>query len=90
MISGGLLEGGHVGGLGNADWLDYGLVDFGSGGLNQIQSLVSGGSTGSGLVSYRVDSPTGPLLGNFAVGNTGWVEFVSPDSGECVGSDWCA
>ncbi|MGA9146871.1 MAG: carbohydrate-binding protein, partial [Candidatus Nanopelagicales bacterium] len=69
--SGGVIESGHVAGLGNGDWLEYGSVDFGSGGLNQIQSLVSGGSSGSGLVSYRVDSPTGPLLGNFAVGNTG-------------------
>ena len=68
---GGVIEGGHVVGLGNGDWLEYGSVDFGSGGLSQIQSLVSGGSSGSGLVSYRVDSPAGPLLGNFAVGNTG-------------------
>ena len=37
------------------------------------------------LVSYRVDSPTGPLLGNFAIGNTGGWNSVSADPGEC---DW--
>ena len=69
--NGGVIAGGHVGGLGNGDWLDYGNVDFGSGGLFQVQSLVSGGSGGSGLISYRVDSPTGPVLGDLSIGSTG-------------------
>ena len=68
---GGVLEGGHVGGLGDGDWLDYGEVDFGTDEPFQVYSLVSGGSGGSGLVTYRVDAPTGPVLGKFALSNTG-------------------
>ena len=69
--NGGVIDGGHVGNLGNGDWLEYGTVDFGSSGPFQVYSLVSAGSSGSGLVSYRVDSPTGPIVGSFAIADTG-------------------
>ncbi|MEI2716837.1 MAG: carbohydrate-binding protein [Candidatus Nanopelagicales bacterium] len=69
--NGGVIDGGHVGSLGNGDWLEYGTVDFGSSGPYQVNSLVSGGSSGSGLVTYRVDSPTGPVVADFAIANTG-------------------
>ncbi|MEI2718440.1 MAG: carbohydrate-binding protein [Candidatus Nanopelagicales bacterium] len=69
--NGGVIDGGHVGNLGNGDWLEYGTVDFGSSGPYQVNSLVSGGSSGSGLVTYRVDSPTGPVVADFAIANTG-------------------
>lgn len=69
--SGGVIEGTHVGSLANGDYLGYGPVDFGTDGLFQVQSLVAGGSSGSGLVRYRIDSPTGPVLGDFAIGSTG-------------------
>ena len=62
---------GHVGPLGNGDWLKFDGIDFGPAGLFQAYAVVAGGSAGSGLVTYRVDSPTGPTLGSFAVGSTG-------------------
>ncbi len=75
--SGALMEGSHVGGLGDGDWLEFRNVDF-AGGPFQGYVRASGGSGGSGLVRFRVDSPTGPVLGDLALGNTGgWDSYVT-------------
>ena len=76
-VSGGLLEGGNVGGLGNGDFLKFGNVDF-STGLFQAYLRASGGSGGSGLVRFRVGSPTGQILGDLALASTGgWDNYVT-------------
>ncbi len=78
MNTGGLIEGGHVGGLGNGDWLAFNNVDFGNTTPMQVHTLAAGGSSGSGLVRFRLDSPTGPLLGDFAIADTGgWNSYRS-------------
>ena len=76
-VSGGLLEGSNVGGLGNGDFLKFGNVDF-STGLFQAYLRASGGSGGSGLVRFRVGSPTGQILGDLALASTGgWDNYVT-------------
>lgn len=66
-----------MGGLGNGDWLEFSNVDFGAGPF-QAYLRAAGGSGGSGLVRFRVDSPTGPVLGDLAIGNTGgWNNYVT-------------
>ena len=74
-ITGATAAGGHVGPLGNGDWLEFSNIDFGTG-LFQAYALVAGGSSGSGLITYRVDSPTGPVLGSLAIATTGgWTTY---------------
>ena len=46
-------------------------IDFGNPGPFQVYTLAASDAASSGLVSYRIDSPTGPLLGSFAIGTTG-------------------
>lgn len=72
---GGISQGTNVGGLGNGDWLSFAGVDFGTGAF-QAHIRAAGGSGGSGLIRYRLDSPTGPVLGDLAIGNTGgWTNY---------------
>ena len=69
-----------VTGLGNSDWLKYSGLDFGSTAANQFTAKVASGASGgvSGLVEVRLDSPTGAVLGSFAVANTGgWTSWRS-------------
>ncbi len=63
----------NVGWIGNGDWLRYNGVNFGSTPPRQINARVASGAAAgvSGTVEVRLDSPTGPLLGTFSVGNTG-------------------
>ena len=65
--------------LGNGDWLKFSGLDFGSGAAaNQFAAKVASGAAGgvSGLVEVRLDSPTAPVIGSFAVGNTGgWTSW---------------
>ena len=70
-----------VTGLGNGDWLKFSGLDFGSGAAaNQFTAKVASGAAGgvSGLVEVRLDSPTAPVIGSFAVANTGgWTSWRS-------------
>jgi len=76
QVHGGEVAGGVVTGLGDGDWLDLGLVDFAGGPAHQVYSLVAAGSSGSGLVRYRLDSVSGPVLGEFSIADTGgWSSF---------------
>lgn len=74
-------EGGqNLGWLANGDWARYDRVDFGSTPPRDFVARVASGAAGgvSGLVEVRVDSPTGTVLGSFAVGNTGgWQSWRS-------------
>ncbi|MBP2477462.1 hypothetical protein JOF53_006334 [Crossiella equi] len=65
--------GGNIGAVANGDWVQYRGVDFGSTPARQFQARVASGAGGgvSGLVEVRLDSRTGPVIGSFAVGNTG-------------------
>ncbi|MEY9893558.1 hypothetical protein ABIA31_007238 [Catenulispora sp. MAP5-51] len=57
----------------NGSWLRFDNVDFGSTPARQFYGRVaSGAGSGiSGLVEVRLDSPTNPVVGSFAIANTG-------------------
>jgi beta-glucanase (GH16 family) len=59
--------------ISNGDWLRFDNVNFGSTAVRQFQARVASGAASgvSGLIRVRLDSPTGQVLGDFAVGNTG-------------------
>ncbi len=63
----------NIAGLGNGNWALFRGVDFGSATGRQFTARVASGAAGgvSGLVEVRTGSPTGTVLGSFAVGNTG-------------------
>nr|WP_284454679.1 carbohydrate-binding protein [Actinomadura madurae] len=63
----------NVGFLSNGDWLRYDNVDFGGTPATQFKARVASGAPAgvSGLVQVRLGSPTGQVLGSFAVANTG-------------------
>ncbi|MEU0567588.1 glycoside hydrolase family 16 protein [Nonomuraea sp. NPDC005983] len=63
----------NVGAISNGDWLRYDQVDFGSQAATQFKARVASGAAGgvSGLIQVRLDSPTAPPIGDFAVANTG-------------------
>jgi hypothetical protein len=63
----------NVGYIGNGDWLRYDNVDFGGTPATQFKARVASGAPGgvSGLVQVRLDSPTGQVMGEFAIANTG-------------------
>ena len=65
--------GSAVAGLGTGDVLRFDRVDLGGTPLHQFTArAASGAAPGvSGLVEVRVDSPTGPVLGSFAIASTG-------------------
>jgi hypothetical protein len=62
-----------VGWIANGDWLRYSRLDFGGTPARQFVARVASGAAGgvSGLVEVRLDSPTGAVLGSFAIANTG-------------------
>jgi len=62
-----------VGWIHNGCWLRFDKVDFGSSPATQFYGRVASGAPSgvSGLVEVRLDSPTNPVLGSFAVANTG-------------------
>ncbi|WP_282838271.1 carbohydrate-binding protein [Microbacterium flavum] len=68
-------EGGgqNVTGIGDGDVLRFDDVDFGATPLTQMIVRVASGAQGgeSGIISVRLDSPTGPVVGDLAVASTG-------------------
>ena len=59
--------------LANGDWARYSGVNFGSNPARQFVARVASGAAGgvSGLVEVRLGSPTGAVIGSFAIANTG-------------------
>ncbi|GAA4674413.1 endo-1,3-beta-glucanase [Phytohabitans rumicis] len=74
-------EGGqNIGWLANGDWVRYDNVNFGSSTpIDFVARVASGAASGvSGLIQVRLDSPTGTVLGSFALANTGgWQTWQS-------------
>jgi hypothetical protein len=76
--SGVVVEGSHLGYLANGDWARFDGVEFGSAPPIDFVARVASGAPGgvSGLVEVRLDSPTGPPIGSFAIANTGgWTSW---------------
>lgn len=63
----------NIGWLAHGDWARFDNVDFGAAPPVDFVARVASGAGGgvSGLVEVRVDSPTAPPIGSFAVANTG-------------------
>jgi beta-glucanase (GH16 family) len=63
----------NVGAINNGDWLRFDGVRFGSTAAMQFRARVASGAAGgvSGLVQVRLGSPTGAVIGDFAIANTG-------------------
>ncbi|GIH10756.1 hypothetical protein Rhe02_88230 [Rhizocola hellebori] len=57
----------------NGNWAVYRGVNFGAGTAHQFRARVASGAAGgvSGLVEVRLGSATAPVIGSFAVANTG-------------------
>ncbi|MFG3711280.1 carbohydrate-binding protein [Micromonospora sp. NPDC047730] len=74
-------EGGqNIGALRNGDWVRFDNVEFGATPPRDFVARVASGAAGgvSGLVEVRLDSPTGPPIGSFAIANTGgWQSWRS-------------
>lgn len=63
----------YIGWAADGDWARYTDVDFGSTPARQFVARVASGAPGgvSGLVEVRLDSPSSPPIGSFAIANTG-------------------
>ncbi|MDH6131528.1 hypothetical protein P3T37_000897 [Kitasatospora sp. MAA4] len=69
-----------VGWISTGDWLGYAGIDFGATGATQFKARVASGAAAnvSGLVEVRLDSPTAPPVGSFALANTGgWQSWTT-------------
>ncbi|MEM9674182.1 MAG: carbohydrate-binding protein [Bacteroidota bacterium] len=73
-----LSNGGNaVGYIQDGDYIGFTNLDFGNMGGKSITILASSNTNG-GTIEYRLDSPTGDLVGNVEVPNTGgWRSFQS-------------
>jgi hypothetical protein len=70
--------------LRNGNWLRFDDIDFGSRPATQFHGRAASGAAGgvSGLVEVRLDSVTGPVIGSFAIGNTGgWQNWRTVPTG---------
>ncbi|MEJ3744008.1 carbohydrate-binding protein [Actinomycetes bacterium KLBMP 9797] len=74
-------EGGrNVSHAANGDWVRFDNVNFGSTSPRDFVARVASGAAGgvSGLIEVRLDSPTSPPIGSFALANTGgWQSWRS-------------
>jgi len=63
----------NIASINNGDWTLYRGVNFGSTPARQFVARVASGAAGgvSGLVEVRLGSPTAPVMGSFAIANTG-------------------
>jgi len=63
----------NIGWLANGDWARYDNVELGATRPVDFVARVASGAAGgvSGLIEVRIDSPTAPPIGSFAVANTG-------------------
>jgi glucosylceramidase len=65
-------------------WAEYRNVDFGSG-VNSVQVRVANGSSGTGTLEFHTASPSGPLVAQATIPNTGgwqtWTTVAATVSG---------
>jgi beta-glucanase (GH16 family) len=64
----------NIGAANNGNWARYNRIDFGTGApARQFVARAASGAGGgvSGLVEVRLGSPTGAVIGSFAIANTG-------------------
>jgi beta-glucosidase len=68
----------NVGFIAPGDWIAFPGLDFGSPTALRVTTRRASGATATGTVTYRLDSVTGPIIGSFAVSNTGgWQSWGS-------------
>jgi hypothetical protein len=73
-------SGTDMGTISNGAWLRFDGVDFGSTPATQFMGRVASGAAGgiSGLVQVQLDSLSNPVIGSFAVANTGgWQSWTT-------------
>jgi beta-glucosidase len=72
----------NVGHTTAGDYLWFDDIDFGSTSPTHVSSRIASGSTVSGVIEYRLDSPTGTVLAQVATASTGgWQEWTTDVSG---------
>ena len=73
-------DGQAVTGIGGGDWIRLSSIEFAADLPLRALIRLASGTSGSGLVSIRLDSPTGPVIAEAGVGNTGgwnsWTELA--------------
>ena len=73
-------DGQAVTGFSGGDWIGIADIDFSSELPNRALIRVASGTSGSGLVSLRLDSIDGPVVAQAGIGNTGgwtsWTEIA--------------
>ena len=73
-------DGQAVTGFSGGDWIGIAGIDFSSELPNRALIRVASGTSGSGLVSLRLDSIDGPVVAQAGIGNTGgwtsWTEIA--------------
>jgi len=78
----------NVGFIAPGDWLAYDL-DFGAASPGSVTTRLASGATAGGTISYRLDSPTGPVIASVAVSPTGgwqtWRSVTATLSGSVTG-----
>jgi beta-glucosidase len=68
----------NVGWIATGDWLSYDGVDFGTAPPARVLTRLASGSSITGRIEYRLDSPTGTVIATVPVANTGgWQSWVS-------------
>jgi hyaluronate lyase len=68
--------GGHVGNIGNGDWIAYDAVNFGAS-TGKLTLRLAAAYSG-GTIEFRKDSMAGPLLGTYPVPSTGqWTNWAT-------------
>jgi beta-glucosidase len=68
----------NVGWIRSGDLLGYYGVDFGATPPAQVVTRIASGSTATGTIEYRLDSPTGALIASVPVSSTGgWQTWAS-------------
>jgi cytochrome c len=75
---GGASAGRRVGSISRGDWWAYEDVNLRN--IDSITTRVSSGSNNNGRIEFRIDSPTGPKIGEVTVPNTGgWDTYRTLD-----------
>jgi beta-glucosidase len=70
--------GDNVGWIAAGDYLGYTQVDFGATAPTSVTTRVASGSSATGTIEYRLDSPTGTRIASVPVTNTGgWQSWIS-------------
>jgi beta-glucosidase len=74
-----------VGWIATGDFLYFDGVDFGATAPARVVSRIASGASTGGTITYRLDSPTGPVVATVAVSPTGgwqnWASVTVPAGG---------